>query len=72
MVEWVVDYLVDCMLHETEDLQEMVEAEACWEAVLRECRSFKYTKIGYRVQTIESKSFYKKNAVFKKGVCKPT
>ena len=47
------------MLHETEDLQEMVEAEACWEAVLRECRSFKYTKIGYRVQTIESKSFYK-------------
>ena len=48
------------MLHETEDLQEMVEAEACWEAVLRECRSFKYTKIGYRVQTIESKSFYQK------------
>ena len=74
MVEWVVDYLVDCMLHETEDLQEMVEAEACWEAVLRECRSFKYTKIGYRVQTIESKCFCKKikNAVFKKEVCKPT
>ena len=47
------------MLHETEDLQEMVEAEACWEAVLRECRSF---KIGYRVQTINRvEKFLQKN-----------
>ena len=54
------------MLHETEDLQEMVEAEACWEAVLRECRSFKYTKIGFRVQTIESNFLSIKKMLFLK------